>query len=260
MTTTPRNWGATLPTRRPGGATVVVPRSPDRRGPLSFGSSVELVFHFRQRGSIIPCRPPPMQPPLAAEPTESAMTETPARGARTVLALLILVSMFNYIDRQVLAAVLPKIELEPAFDFVGNKDPKFWKNLLATAFLVSYMVTAPLFGWLGDRMGRRWGLVGLAIIFWSLVSGGSGLAVSYNMLFLTRCLIAVGEGAYGPVGTALLTDVYPPAKRGWVISLVMATIPVGSALGYALGTLVADSPLGWRWAFYLVVPPGVLLG
>jgi MFS family permease len=185
-----------------------------------------------------------------------------------VLILLVLISMFNYIDRQILSAVLPHIESVPEFGFAGDPNPKFWLNLLGTAFLVSYMLTAPLFGWLGDRIGRRWGLVGIAIMFWSLISGASGLATSYNMLFLTRCLIGVGEGAYGPVGMAILTDVYPRAKRGMVISYVSATIPVGSALGYAVGTLVSGTGLfglvpseeAWRWPFFLVVAPGLTLG
>lgn len=185
---------------------------------------------------------------------------TAAPGARKVLFLLIAISMMNYIDRQILAGVMPEIEKEPAFGLLGDPDAKFWKNLLATAFLISYMTAAPLFGWIGDRIGRRWGLVGLAIIFWSLISGASGLATSFNMLFVTRCMIGIGEGAYGPVGMALLSDVFPPKRRGFVIALVSATIPVGSAIGFAIGTVVAGSSLGWRWAFYLVVLPGVILG
>jgi MFS family permease len=183
-----------------------------------------------------------------------------SRSAWNALYLLIAISLFNYIDRQVLSAVLPKIETDPAFGLLGDPNAKFWKNLLATAFLVSYMVFAPLFGWLGDRLGRRWRLIGLAIMSWSLASGGSGLAPTFTFLLMTRCLIGVGEGAYGPVSMALLTDVFPPSRRGFVIALVSSTIPVGSAIGFALGTIVADSTLGWRWAFYMVLPPGLLLG
>lgn len=195
-----------------------------------------------------------------ADATSPAPSPPVSRAAWRVLALLIAISMMNYIDRQILAGVMPEIEKEPAFELLGDPDPKFWKNLLATAFLVSYMISAPLFGWLGDRIGRRWGLVGLAVMFWSLISGASGLAISFNMLFLTRCLIGVGEGAYGPVGMALLTDVFPQSKRGFVIALVSATIPVGSAVGFAVGTIFAGSALGWRWAFYAVVPAGLLFG
>ena len=210
---------------------------------------------------------PPMEIPPAGSPSRNGNSPIPA-GARRVLILLVLISMFNYVDRQILSAVLPVIEHVPEFGFIGDPNPKFWKNLLTTAFLVSYMITAPLFGWVGDRIGRRWGLVGLAVMFWSLISGASGLAMTYNMLFLTRCLIGVGEGAFGPVGMAILTDVYPRHKRGFVIGIVSSMIPVGSAIGFALGTLVAGTSLfglvpkeqAWRWPFFLVVAPGLLLG
>src|SRR5205814_29512 len=72
--------------------------------------------------------------------------------ARRSVALLLAINLFNYIDRQVLAAVVPEIQQE--FGASGGL-----AGLLATAFLVSYMVAAPLFGWLGDRY-RRWALIG----------------------------------------------------------------------------------------------------
>ncbi len=194
-----------------------------------------------------------------APSAQSECTPVP-RGAWSVLALLILMSLFNYIDRQILSATLPRIETEPSFGLLGRADAKFLKNSLATAFLVTFMMLAPLFGWLGDRVKRRWRLIGIAIIFWSLASGGSGLAATFAVLLFTRCLIGVGQAAFGPVSIALLSDVFPPQRRGIAIGLVSAAIPVGSAMGFALGTLMADSALGWRWAFYLVVPPGVALG
>jgi MFS family permease len=81
------------------------------------------------------------------------------------------------------------------------------------------------------------------------------------ILFLTRCLVGVGEAAYGPVAPTIIADLYPVKVRGTVMAWFYSAIPVGSALGYALGGLVVKN-LGWtwRWAFYLVVPPGLLLG
>jgi MFS family permease len=91
------------------------------------------------------------------------------------------------------------------------------------------------------------------------------LAWGFGILLLTRCLVGIGEAAYGPVAPALLSDYYPVEKRGRILSYFYLAIPVGSALGYMLGEQVANSglaPLGqsWRWAFYLVMPPGLLLG
>src|SRR5687767_14981366 len=120
------------------------------------------------------------------------------------------------------------------------------------------MVVAPLFGWLADRTSR-WLLIGVGVILWSLASGGSGLARSYAMLFVMRCLIGVGEGAYGPVAPTLISDLYPVAVRGKVLAWFYAAMPVGGALGYVIGGLFVDQSR-WHWAFLLTIPPGVLLG
>src|SRR5262245_50246199 len=123
-------------------------------------------------------------------------------GARVALLLLLAINLFNYIDRQVLAAVLPRIE----DDFLrGDPFAKTKLGWLTTAFLVSYMVLAPIFGWLGDRMSR-WFLVAVGVLLWSLASGASGLAQAYVLLLLTRCLVGVGEAAYGPTAPTLISD------------------------------------------------------
>jgi MFS transporter, Spinster family, sphingosine-1-phosphate transporter len=177
-------------------------------------------------------------------------------GAQSALALLLAINLFNYIDRQILAGVLPKIE--ESF-LKGDLEAKTKLGWLTTAFLVSYMVLSPLFGWLGDRMSR-WLLVGIGVMLWSLASGASGLAEGYAMLLLTRCFVGVGEAAYGPTAPGVISDLYPVRVRGTKLAWFYAAIPVGSALGYVLGGQLADSSLGWRWAFFLVVPPGLLLG
>jgi len=182
--------------------------------------------------------------------------QTALPGAHTALALLLAINLFNYIDRQILAGVLPKIE--EAF-LKGDVDAKTKLGWLTTAFLVSYMVLSPLFGWLGDRMSR-WLLVGVGVVLWSLASGASGLAEGYVMLLLTRCFVGVGEAAYGPTAPGVISDLYPVRVRGTKLAWFYAAIPVGSALGYVIGGQMADTDLGWRWAFFLVVPPGLLLG
>jgi MFS family permease len=177
-------------------------------------------------------------------------------GALTALALLLGINLFNYIDRYILAAVEP--EIRAAFFTPGDPNAMAVSGLLGTAFFVTYMLSAPALGWLSDRFSR-WLIVGSAVIFWSLASGASGLAATFGLLLFTRVLIGIGEGGYGPAGPTILADLFPLAMRGRVLSVFCAAIPVGGALGYVLGSLI-NSHLGWRWAFYLVTPPGLLLG
>lgn len=188
------------------------------------------------------------------------------RAARLSLGLLLAINLFNYIDRQVLAAVEPSISKE--FFPVGGDKADLWMGALAPAFMVSYMLTAPIFGWLADQM-RRWVIIGVGVILWSLASGGSGLAPAIAallvmpavaVLLVTRMLVGIGEGAYGPSAPTIISDLYPVAKRGRKLAWFYLAIPVGSALGYVLGGQVAAITHDWRWAFYLVVPPGLILG
>jgi MFS family permease len=129
-----------------------------------------------------------------------------------------------------------------------------------------------VFAKLAERRSR-WLLIGIGVVLWSLASGASGLAATFLVLLLTRCFVGIGEAAYGPVAPTVIADFYPVQMRGRVLAWFFMAIPVGSALGFVLGEAVAKSNLGawgashlgvqaesWRWAFYLVVIPGLVLG
>jgi MFS family permease len=199
---------------------------------------------------------------VAPQTTTSDGTQ-PMPGARLALLLLLSINLFNYIDRQVLAALELPIQrtLFPNDPITGEEpaDAKENMGMLATAFMVSYMLLAPVFGWLGDRWSR-WPLVGIGVVLWSLASGASGLAATFAALLLTRCFVGVGEAAYGPVAPTIISDLYPIKIRGYVLAWFYMAIPVGSALGYVLGGLIFKLTGDWRHAFFVVVPPGLLLG
>ncbi len=211
-------------------------------------------------------------------------------GARSALALLLLINLINYLDRQVLSAVVDP--LKEAFFGAGAKGADHatldalqnWCarhlgfqpelaliGVLSMAFMVVYMIGAPFFGKLAERRSR-WLLIAIGVGLWSLASGASGLATTFFGLLLTRCFVGIGEAAYGPVAPALISDMYPVRRRGQVLAWFYIAIPVGSALGYVFGGAIARSNIGewgahwlgihaesWRWAFYLLMPPGVLL-
>jgi MFS family permease len=211
-------------------------------------------------------------------------------GARSALLLLLLINLFNYMDRQLLSAVVGPIKrtffgdngqaagdtivalMEWCERHLGFKPEDALVGLLGTAFMVVYMVAAPVFARLSEQRSR-WLIVGIGVVLWSLASGASGLATTFVALLLTRCFVGVGEAAWGPVSPAILSDMYPVESRGRVLAWFCVAIPVGSALGYVLGGWVANSSIddwgaavvgiraeSWRWAFYVVAPPGIVLG
>jgi len=179
---------------------------------------------------------------------------SPISAARLSLGLLLAINLFNYVDRQILAAVEPDVQQQ---FLPKDLNAEFKMGLLATAFLVGYMVTAPLFGWLSNRMSR-WVLIGISVALWSLASGASGLAGGFTALLITRLFVGIGEAGYGPAAPAIISDLYPVSRRGSVLAWFYMAIPVGSAIGYAFGGKMAER-FGWQWAFYAVVPPGLLI-
>jgi len=185
-----------------------------------------------------------------------SVSKTLPTGARSALFLLLAINLFNYIDRQILAALEP--DIRATFFAVGDVNAMTKTGFLGDAFFVTYMLSAPILGLLADRFSR-WIIVGCAVILWSLASGGSGLAATFAILFATRVCVGIGEGGYGPAAPTILSDLFPIETRGRIMAIFYAAIPVGSALGYVIGGLIG-AHLGWRWAFYLVAPPGLLLG
>ena len=173
------------------------------------------------------------------------------------MALLLGINLFNYVDRYILAAVEP--EIRKTFFSPDDPDALAKTGALATAFLVSYMVTAPIFGWLADRVSRWW-IVGLSVAIWSLASAGSGFAATFSILLVTRLFVGIGEAGYGPSAPAIISDHFPIASRGKMLSFFYMAIPVGSALGYAFGGGISAHFGSWRFPFYLVAPPGLALG
>ena len=169
---------------------------------------------------------------------------------RYALGLLLAVNLLNYIDRQVLFAVFPLIKAD-----LKITDTEL--GLLGSAFMVSYMVIAPLFGWLGDRWSRV-KLASAGVVVWSLATALAGFAPGYRTLLAARATVGIGEASFGTVSPGLVSDLFSKEQRGRVLSWFYVAIPVGSALGYLLGGVLGHR-FGWHAAFLMVGLPGLIL-
>jgi predicted MFS family arabinose efflux permease len=168
--------------------------------------------------------------------------------ARKVLILLLAVNLLNYVDRQVLFALLPAIQKD-----LSLSDAQ--AGSLASAFMVVYMLAALPIGYLADRGGRRlWIAAGIGL--WSLATAASGVARGFAQLFGARAAVGIGESCYGTISPSFVAEHFPPQRRAFVLALFSMAIPVGSALGYAAGGALGQA-WGWRNAFYLVGLPGL---
>lgn len=169
---------------------------------------------------------------------------------RYALGLLLAVNLLNYIDRQVLFAVFPLIKID-----LNLTDTAL--GLLGSAFMFSYMLFAPLFGWLGDRWSRT-RLAAGGLVIWSLATTLAGFASGYRTLLAARATVGIGEASFGTVSPGLVSDFFPKEQRGRILSWFYVAIPVGSALGYLLGGVLGQQ-YGWHTAFLIVGLPGLLL-
>jgi MFS family permease len=172
------------------------------------------------------------------------------RAAYYGLAVVTILNFLNYIDRLILAAVLPRMQSEL---HLTNTQA----GLLATAFLVAYFITSPIFGALGDRLSRT-RLMAVGVSAWSVATAATGIMRNFGQLMIARSCVGVGEAAYATISPALLSDYFPRSQRGRAFAIFYVAIPVGAAVGYLLGGLI-EPRFGWRAAFYIVGLPGILM-
>jgi MFS transporter, Spinster family, sphingosine-1-phosphate transporter len=173
-----------------------------------------------------------------------------ARTAGLALFLLASLNLFNFIDRYVLPGVQPLIQREFHIDFAQA-------GTLTSAFFFTYMLIAPITGWLGDRLPRK-PLIIAGALLWSAATLSTALVHSYSTLLIRHAIVGVGEATFSIFAPAMLADFYPEEDRNRVLTIFYFTIPVGGALGYILGGLLGQQ-YGWRAPFYIAAAPGVLI-
>lgn len=172
------------------------------------------------------------------------------RRAFGVLALLFLLMAFDFIDRQVLSALLPLIKPE-----WGLSDAEL--GLLVAAVNISIAVLGLPVGYLVDRWSRTRS-IGLMAVIWSFATGACAFAGSYAHLLVTRFFVGAGEAGYSSGGNALLATIFPARLRGTVIGIFLSAAALGSIVGVVAGGVIG-AHWGWRHAFGIVAVPGLVL-
>lgn len=182
--------------------------------------------------------------------TASTSLHAEARSARIALILLTALNFVNYIDRSVLFAVQPLVQAE-----FRRSDAEF--GLLTSAFFFCYMFTAPLAGFLADRIQRRTIMVVGAII-WSAATLLTAVTHDFTTLLIRHTVVGLGEATFVTIAPAFLSDMYPEGRRGRVLSIFYLAIPAGTAIGYLMGGYVGHH-YGWRAPFLVGAIPGFVL-
>ena len=179
-------------------------------------------------------------------------SQTISKGARRyALGLLVVVYTFNFIDRQILAILLPAIKIEFAVD------DRVLGFLAGSAFALFYATLGIPIALIADRSNRR-NLIALALAVWSGMTALSGFAANIVHLVLARIGVGIGEAGCSPPAHSMIADYYPPERRSTAMGIYTLGISSGIMIAYLAGGWVAQN-IGWREAFLIVGIPGLVL-
>src|SRR6476469_1765450 len=179
------------------------------------------------------------------------MTERAPASSWYALSVQTAVYVLNFLDRTLIYILFTPIKKEMAFSDLQLA------LLGTTSFVIFYTLLGIPFGRLADRSSRK-NLIAGGLAVWSLFSGLTGFANSFWTLFFCRVMVGVGEATLGPAALSLLSDYFPPRMRATVQSVYASGIAIGGGLAFFLGGTIGQL-YGWRWAFYLLGFPGLIL-
>ena len=187
---------------------------------------------------------------MAKEEMTTGQQPIPRWRTNYTYILLFLLYMFDYIDRYVIVSLFPFLKSD-----WGLTDMEL--GLLVSAVFWSILVFTLPVGALIDRWSRKKS-IGIMSIFWSIATLAGAFTLNFKQLFATRLAIGAGEAGYVPGGGAMISALFPPEKRARMFGIWQAAIPLGSALGVALGGYIALN-FGWRHALGIVAVPGFII-
>jgi len=173
------------------------------------------------------------------------------RSVRVTLWILLIVYVFNFIDRQIV-----NILAEPIARDLGLSDTQIGL-MTGLAFALFYTALGLPIARYADRADTsRPKLIALALATWSLMTALCGLAQNFWQLLLARIGVGVGEAGCSPPAHSLISDMVPAEKRSSALAFYALGIPIGTLLGMLIGGFLADL-VGWRQAFLVVGLPGI---
>jgi MFS family permease len=193
------------------------------------------------------------------------MDDYPHRSyAWTVVAILIATAVLSYTDRQVLSLLV-----DPIRGDLHISDTQV-SLLLGTAFAVVYGIAGIPLGFLADRISRR-NLIFAGVSVWSLGSIACGLSHDFGQIFASRIVVGLGEAALSPAAISLISDYFPPSRRGTAVGFFLSGIAMGSGAAILIGGgvlhvielgVLAATPLAarapWRMVLLCIGAPGLL--
>jgi len=174
-----------------------------------------------------------------------------AAGRAFVLAMLLIVYTFNFLDRLVMSILATPIKAE-----LHLTDTQMGA-LGGFAFAALYAVLAIPFAWIADRTSRSW-VIATSLAVWSGFTALCGVITGFGQLFLCRLGVGVGEAGGVAPSYALISDIFPPRQRARALAIYSLGIPLGAGLGVLFGGYVATM-VNWRTAFLVVGLAGVVL-
>ena len=198
------------------------------------------------------------------EKVTGEQTQVGGRYAHYVLFVLVIVYVFNFVDRNILSILAEDIKAD-----LGISDAEMG-FLYGTVFAVFYAVFGIPLARFADVWNRR-SLISMGLFVWSGMTALSGLARSFSVLALFRVGVGIGEASASPAAYSMLSDYYPPRLRATVIALYSSGVYIGGGIGIILGGWIVDAwaqayPVdppfglkGWQAAFMAVGLPGLFM-
>uniref|UniRef100_A0A8D8GJQ5 Protein spinster n=1 Tax=Culex pipiens TaxID=7175 RepID=A0A8D8GJQ5_CULPI len=183
------------------------------------------------------------------EVTVASSTQVSATAWFTV-GVLCFVNLINYMDRFTIAGVLT--DIQEHFQ-IGDDEG----GLLQTAFVLSYMICAPVFGYLGDRYSRKW-IMALGVFLWSTTTLLGSFMNHFGWFITFRALVGIGEASYSTIAPTIISDLFVGDMRSKMLALFYFAIPVGSGFGYIVGSETAKFFGNWVWALRVTPVLGVI--